>query len=254
MVSPVLCCLLVYASTYPKIYIGPRDSTGYVIADLPTKYDHFVSVGIDLDNDFEINLIDRYSGLQCDAFDQSIKRLSTPNHRIAFHQKTLVDVSYLHHYLDTYTNLFVKMNIGCQSQQWLSMISDTQLRSIAQLVINWEFTSEPTVGEFNLLERLATSHRLVHFHPNNLYKFYIVDGIKIPKAFKGTYVRNDIQRNTSLSNEAIPSVLDYAIAKWRSDYIITWEPFVNSSPYRKLWLPLRNDTDDINIERGKVEL
>ena len=60
----------------------------------------------------------------------------------------------------------IKMDIEGAEFAWLDSLNDYQLQRIRQIVI--EIHSPFDKKKWKLLNRLAESHWLVHFHPNNV--------------------------------------------------------------------------------------
>jgi hypothetical protein len=60
----------------------------------------------------------------------------------------------------------------------------------------------------NVLKKLNNTHKVIHLHANNCCGTSIYDNIIVPNIFECTYLRNDLQDFTILSNELIPSSLD----------------------------------------------
>ena len=58
-----------------KIRLGSNHNGGYVLGHLETKYDCLISGGIDLNNDFSLEFINKYSSINkndCFGFDRTV--------------------------------------------------------------------------------------------------------------------------------------------------------------------------------------
>ena len=80
-------CLIPYTTEHMKKRIGSLHDGGYVICDLSTNYDCFISGGIFNDITFEQAFLDMYSQIPCFAFDGTISKLPWEDSRIQFIKK-----------------------------------------------------------------------------------------------------------------------------------------------------------------------
>ena len=65
--------LRVYKSEFPKERIGKKNDGGYVICNIPDiKYDVLISGGIENDTSFEDEFLNKYSDIECYAYDGTI--------------------------------------------------------------------------------------------------------------------------------------------------------------------------------------
>jgi hypothetical protein len=234
MLPLIVTALLVYAPTHPKMRIGSDYDGGYVILNLTgvVKYDHIVSGGIGHTNTLEIDMVNQHPGLTCDAYDHSISALPTPDPRITWHKKMVATHNDghhddLHYYLNKYRNLFVKMDIEAGEFRWLDTVSDTQLNSIAQLVIEWHAPTHFSEHDWSIMARVAKTHRLVHVHACNCCAPVEYYGTQVHRAIECTYVRKDLEPSIQLSKAPIPGPLDMRNVRGMPEMIISWAPFVN---------------------------
>ncbi len=230
----LLHALLVYEPSHPKVRMGIDYDGGYVAVNLTgvVTYDHCISGGVGHDNSFEIAMVDTQPGLTCDVYDHSISSLPQSDPRLTWHKQMVgqaqPDVAdNLHSYLNGYSNLFVKMDIEGGEFPWLASVSNKQLKSIAQLLIEWHFVAKWAPWQWDILARLAKTHKLVHVHVCNCCGFDVIQGVKIPHVFECTYVRKDLEPSTTLSSAPIPGPLDMRNVQSLSDVNISWPPFVN---------------------------
>lgn len=120
----------------------------------------------------------------------------------------------------------IKMDIEGGEFSWIDSLTDMQLQKIQQIVI--EFHRPFTEEKWHILSRLAHTHWLVHFHPNNCHvsKNYFVQGVYVPNIFECTYIRKKSIPINPLpySTEPIPGPLDQK-NRPRQDIIISGFPY-----------------------------
>ncbi len=207
----LLTALLVSAPTHPKIRVGCNYDGGYVMINLTgvVTYDHFLSGGVGHDNSFEIACLDLQPGIKGDVYDHTIPRLPQPDSRLTWHRTPVgPGGDSLTSYLDQYSNVLLKMDIEGGEFPWLAQVSDKQLKSIAQLVIEWHLVRTWTQKEWDIVTRVSKTHTLVHVHVCNCCGFDLVQGVQVPHVFECTYVRKDLEPSTTLSSAPIPGPLD----------------------------------------------
>ncbi|CAH6418869.1 Hypothetical protein POVN_LOCUS593 [uncultured virus] len=230
MALTILTALFVFASTHDLIRVGKNYDGGYIVANGIT-YDHIIGGGILDDISFEVGMLDRNPGLKADAYDGSVKGLPYPDARITFH-KTYIGPeagrSNLHEQLKTYKNVMIKMDIEGGEFPWLTNLSDEELNSIAQLVI--EFHEVYTPAKWAQIARLAKTHKLIHVHGNNCCGTYPMEGIQVPIVFECTFLRNDLEPSTTLNTKPLPGPLDQPNLKNNRDHNLNYAPFVNPAP------------------------
>ncbi len=223
--------LRVYAAP-ALIRIGKDNDGGYLIADLPIEYDTFLSGGISDDVSFEIQLLEKCKTLRCHAFDPTIDRLPATHPRLQFHKlaigKSTTQSTDLIPFLEEHQNAIIKMDIEGGEFDWLDSLTTCHLRRIAQLVI--EFHNVRTLGRWDLLQRLAETHRLVHLHPNNYAGASgggFVGSVFVPDIFECTYVRKDLIDPVSFNHRVFPHPLDQKNVPQQSDLILSGPPYTS---------------------------
>ncbi len=168
--------LKVYKSLdHQKIRIGRKNDGGYVILD-GLNYDLLIGCGIKDDDSFEHDFLNKYKNVQCLVFDGTINRVPHPHKRMKFIKKNIADrdtdrLTSLKNIIDNNKNIFLKMDIEGGEYHWLHCITEDQLSKINQITI--EFHSK-CIGlnefdkyKYNVMEKLAKTHYLVHIHGNN---------------------------------------------------------------------------------------
>ena len=219
--------LIVHKSPYKKNRVGRHNDGGYVIADLPGPYDCLIGCGIANDISFEQEFLTDYPSIPCFAFDGSIKSLPVNDSRITFIQKYVgaqENESYtkLHKYTESYSNIFMKMDIEGHEFSVLTTLSTDQMKKIKQFVIEIHTPNEMHLHpEFYeglahvnetfmlfILEKFKKTHTLIHVHPNNTCKTHMINNVVVPNVFECTYIRNDFVGQRLRSDQPIPGPLD----------------------------------------------
>ena len=133
--------LTLFESSHSKLRIGKKNDGGYVIVNLPGKYDLFISGGISNDISFEEHFLNIYPNLKCFAFDGTINNLPKNNDNINFIKKNLGDTNDanttdLDEYMENNTNIFMKIDIeGHEFKLLPIIIKNNKMNNIKQLVI-----------------------------------------------------------------------------------------------------------------------
>jgi hypothetical protein len=218
--------LQVYKSSHKKVRVGRDYDGGYIICDIPNiKYDLFISGGIETDISFENNFLEKYPDLDCVAYDGTISELPSGAHpKIQFHRKNLSDTnsdthSNLQEYFEKYNNIFMKMDIEGWEDHLFSSIRDDQLSKISQLVIEFHNPYLVTVPS-----RLAKTHWLVHFHPNNCCG---MGPNGVPNTYECTYIRKEYDSDVIPNPDPIPNPeIDMPNVENTPDIILSSYPFI----------------------------
>ena len=218
--------LQVYKSSHKKLRIGKDYDGGYIICDIPNiKYDIFISGGIETDISFENSFLEKYPDIDCVAYDGTISGLpSEPHPRIQFHRKNLGNInddnnSNLQEYFEKYNNIFMKLDIEGWEYPLFDSIRDDQLSKISQLVI--EFHNPYLI---TLQSRLAKTHWLVHFHPNNCCG---MGPNGVPNVYECTYIRKEHDLDVIPNPDPIPNPeIDMPNLPNNPDISIWWPPFI----------------------------
>jgi hypothetical protein len=142
-----------------KSRLGGEQNNGYVLGVVDEEYDCYISVGKD-ENDnksFSDDFIEKYKIKENNIFiinnDQNIS-------------------CFTNNLIDTYNNVFLKMNIEGGEYEWLLNIDENQLKKIKQMIIQFHgITSNGYETNYNdkikCLRKLTLTHYLIHAHGNN---------------------------------------------------------------------------------------
>ena len=234
--------LTVYKSPFQKIRLGKDNDGGYIIANVPNvNYTLLLSGGILNDNSFENDFLNKYQQTKCFSFDESVKELPNKNNNITFIKKHIggENNNNLHHLINKYDNIFVKMDIEGGEIPWIHSLNITHLNKMNQLVIEFHFPF--TFNELIIFKKINKSHVLIHFHGNNcddtktiLQHDYSKNNntnnkyIQVPKIFECTYLHKKFFKSKpELNVEQIPSDIDMKNCINRDEININYPPFVN---------------------------
>jgi len=228
-------CLTVYnPSPFSKFRLGSAADGGYVIVDLPCKYDLLLSAGVGGDISFEIDFCNKYH-VPCVAHDGTVEKLPATHPNIQFVKKNIGpsesnSTTNLQHLLQSpvHNNVFLKMDIEGHEFDWLNALPEALLQKCVQIAI--EFHSPKTRFHQQLFEKLNKTHYLVHFHNNNCtLDTEVFDGVLVPAVFECTYVHKKFfQVPPGFNTEPLPTNLDHSNCSKRELYI-NYAPFVHSS-------------------------
>jgi hypothetical protein len=190
----ILKQLQVYAFD-KKIRLGANSDGGYVIADLEGGYDCYISAGISNEESFSRDFLQRYPVAKKDTygFDGTIEEYPYQyTTEIQFIKKNInsfndsgnTDLGFL---MNEYSSIFLKMDIECGEYPWLLQCSTQQLDRFKQIVIEFHGIVGcqcHTPGKAESLEKLNSTHYIVHAHGNNYGM--VIDGV--PDVIELTYI------------------------------------------------------------------
>ena len=230
--TKILDCLTLYACPN-KFRLGNERDGGYIIAELDVKYDIILGGGVGNDIGFEKIFTEKYdiSAVVFDGTERSGFKLTENEPNILYKnlnisQNNTSTTTNWANYFAIYNNMFIKMDIEGAEWQYFNALPNQYLLKIAQLTIEFHFPRTP--HHFKVLEKIARTHYLIHFHANNNNQIiFNVEGIHLPAVFECTYVRKDLVSTLSLNKENLPTKLDIPNVKSKPDHIINFLPFVH---------------------------
>jgi len=240
-----------------KFRLGVPSDGGYVVGVPPpngggeAEYDCYISAGVSTEESFTRDFIARFGGggggggcdlseANCFAFDGTIASYPVQyTDKITFFKKNIgggeVDSdseTNLLFLLNTYSRVFLKMDIEGGEYPWLLRMSLDDLRKIKQLVIEFHgITGDGWGCSYNdkvrCLAKLAETHYIVHAHGNNhshtLHK--IPDVIELTCILKSCWADGEAP---VLNTTPLPVAgLDFPNMRWRGDYDLNLYPFVD---------------------------
>jgi len=224
-----------------KYRCGVNRDGGYVLAELEGGYDCYISAGISDEESFSKHFIDKY-GLDeynCFGFDATIEKYPYEyTNKISFIKKNIgpvndeqqTNLSYL---ANKYSNIFLKMDIEGGEYPWLFSLSEMQLSRFKQIVIEFHGITNDGWGYWNqdkmkCLQKLASTHFLVHAHGNNFGP--VLHGI--PDVIELTYVNKAYFNGITPEYNRVPLPmvgLDFPNNMEYNDIPLNHEPFVCNS-------------------------
>lgn len=128
--------LIVFNPKNNKIRLGCNSNGGYVIID-NLSYDHYISCGIGDNVSFDIDFLEKNPDIHGSLFDGSIENLPQPIKNVTFYRENISNT--LDSLLSLYNNIFLKIDIEGREYNWLTYISNDQLKNIKQLLLNFTF-------------------------------------------------------------------------------------------------------------------
>lgn len=183
-----------------KIRLGSNSDGGYILGDLAGSYDCYISAGISNEESFSRDFINKYNLNKyiCYGFDGTIQKYPYEyTKKITFIKKNInnfadnnnADLSFL---MNKYNNIFLKMDIEGGEYPWISHITENQLKKFKQIVIEIHgITNENSICSYETkikcLEKLASTHYLIHAHGNN----YAPVVNNIPDVIELTYINKN---------------------------------------------------------------
>ena len=228
-----------------KIKLGNKNGDGgYVIGDLKNQYDCYLSCGINNEESFTRDFLDKYNYIKKEnsfGFDGTIKDYPWQyTKKINFIKKNIGsknndNLTNLNNYLSNYKNIFIKMDIEGGEWEWLSTIDTNLLKNIKQLVIEFHGINDNTWGEnynnkIQCLKKLNQTHYQIHCHGNNCAGYKLDNKKKIPDVIEMTFIRKGyfITHNINVvpNKTKLPSTLDFKNNKFKPDYDLNFPPFV----------------------------
>lgn len=245
--------LTLYTPHYRKRRIGKPYDGGYVVCDLPGKYDCLISGGILDDISFEQAFLNIYAQTPCIAFDGTINDLPVPDSRITFVKKNLGNhesetLTNLHNTIGPYTDIFMKIDIEGHEFRLFPVLTEDHMKKVKQLVLEVHTPGDiqlfPNYFQglsdithpylIDLFRKLNTTHTLVHVHPNNACKTHYAENVLLPNVFECTFIRNDFVEYRIPNTTPLPFSIDMPNVPTHPVVSFTGPPFVHASSLNSL--------------------
>jgi hypothetical protein len=216
-----------------------RDGDGGYITVRGYTYDACLSCGISDDPSFDVAFHTEYPDVPVYAFDGTVDRPHELPDAIPFIKKNIAPfetehTTHLHDILAAHSNVFLKMDIEGHEWAWLDALPVELLRNIRQIVIEFHGMINNAYyasikKKRRVLEKLATTHSVVHVHGNNNARLSYHRGIPVPYVIEVTYLRKD-DGNAGLNTRPFPVPgLDMQNSLIFPEIPLTWYPFVSAS-------------------------
>ena len=221
-----------------KIRKGVNGDGGYIMIELEGGYDCYLSCGVCDEESFSRDFIASYNMNKddCYAFDGTIHDYPwqyTTN--INFVKKNInnfvdqnnTDLSFV---TKKYNNIFLKMDIEGGEYPWLLAVDTWTLQKFKQIVIEFHGINDDGCrcllsNKQLCLEKLNTTHYLVHAHGNN----NSTQTGNIPDVLEFTYVNKKCFSSVPEKNKVPFPIqnLDYPNNPNNMDFVLNTYPFVN---------------------------
>jgi mannosyltransferase OCH1-like enzyme len=171
--------LKVYDINSPLSRVGKDGDGGYCVY-LQDNYDILISGGISYDTSFEEQFLKKYN-IKCEAFDGSVSKLPKPNNKISFNKLYIGDINNdnytnLHDLIDKHNNIFLKMDIEGGEFPFFHSLNSNHMNKLKQIVLEIHFPTTP--HRWEILDKLAETHYLIHIHGNNFQKKIAIKDIE----------------------------------------------------------------------------
>lgn len=221
-----------------KARFGANCDGGYVFAELDGEYDCYISAGISNEESFSRDFIEKYNMNEYNSFgfDKTIdnypyeytKKINFIKKNIGgFNDDNNSNLSIL---MNTYKNIFLKMDIEGGEYPWLLNTDEKQLSNFKQIVIEFHGITNDGWGtsysdKIKCLEKLSKTHYIIHIHGNN----YGPTVNNIPDVIELTYVNKSYFNSIPKFNTIplpIPN-LDFPNNTGSCDINLNFYPFVN---------------------------
>jgi len=220
-----------------KIRLGVNTDGGYVIGELDNpKYDCYISAGIDNEESFSVDFIEKYNMNEYNsfAFDGTIHNYPYRyTNKISFIKKNINAYndnfnSNLDYLINKYNNIFLKMDIEGGEYPWLLLLDENQLSKFKQIVIEFHGITNDGWGWSNVdkiicLAKLANTHYIIHAHGNN--NSFILNGI--PDVIELTFINKKYFNSIpKLNKQNLPiENIDFRNMIHRDDFNLNHYPF-----------------------------
>jgi len=219
-----------------KIRLGTWGDGGYVIGLLDADYDCYISCGVAGEESFSRDFINTYNmnNSNCFGFDGSID--TYPYHytnRITFIKKYISNINdemntNLDFLLNTYNNIFMKIDIEGGEYPWLLSIDENKLKKFKQIVIEFHGITDDGWGclysdKMKCLQKLSNTHYIIHAHGNRCGP----DVFGFPDVIELTYVNKEcFSSPPKLNTTPLPvSYLDCSNLTNHPDIDLNFYPF-----------------------------
>jgi mannosyltransferase OCH1-like enzyme len=220
-----------------KIRLGINHDGGYIIGEHNIKYDCYISAGISIEESFSKDFINKYNFNINNSygFDGTIDNYPYEyTNKITFIKKNinkfndnnntnLIDL------IEKYNNIFLKMDIEGFEYEWLSIITEDNLKRFSQIVIEFHGINDDSwnckhIDKINCFKKLFNTHYIIHAHGNN--NGYTKNNI--PDVIELTYInKNLFYEELELNINKLPiENLDYPNCLKYNDLNLNFFPFV----------------------------
>jgi hypothetical protein len=163
-----------------KFRLGRNADGGYVIGELKTNYDCYISAGVSTEESFTRDFIQRYNPGKNNtfAFDGTIDNYPYEyTTEIQFIKKNIggyndAHITDLRFLIDQYNDIFLKMDIEGGEYPWLLSLETYHINKFSQIVIEFHGIMDDSWGarfedKIKCFKKLLSTHYIIHAHGNN---------------------------------------------------------------------------------------
>jgi hypothetical protein len=222
-----------------KLRLGRNEDGGYIIGDINTAYDLYISCGVGDEESFSRDFINKYNfgKKNCFALDGTVDSYPVKYEQdVIFIRKNIsyfnnernTDLSFLY---NRFSNIFLKMDIEGSEYEWIISLTESDLKRFSQIVIefhgitnnDWDIRH---LAKVHCFKKLAKTHYLIHAHGNNYSPVF--NGI--PSVIELTYInKNQFDVELHPNSSKLPvSDLDYPNDPGKPDIVLEKFPFISS--------------------------
>lgn len=221
-----------------KIRLGNNFDGGYIIGEINSPYDCYISAGVSCEESFSRDFIKKYKmdKTKCFAFDGTIEKYPDGyTDDITFFKKNINIINdnnntNLFFLFEKFDNIFVKMDIEGWEYPWILNMPEEYLKKIKQMTIEFHGIYDDSWDTLHkdkakCWKKLVSTHYNIHVHGNNF------GGVrnKIPETIEVTYInKNYFKTPPQVNVRKLPIVgLDLPNRQGIPDIDLNFEPFTN---------------------------
>lgn len=242
-----------------KERIGKKHDGGYVICDIGSDYDCYISCGVSDNAYFDKVFLESFPRIKKEnsfAFDGTID--DYPWHftkDINFFRKNISNFNddkhtNMYDIIDRYEKIFLSMDIEGGEYPWLLNLPLKKLDKFKQIGIKFHGINDDTWGtslddKIKCLQKLNETHYIMHAHGNNCSR--IRNGI--PDVLELTYVNKKYLQNIPEKNKILMPIegLDYPNRNV-PDYILSKDCFIEKN---SLYITFINNPPEFVFDNWK---
>ena len=117
------------------------------------------------------------------------------------------------------------MDIEGAEYDWIHSLTTEHLEKIHQIVI--EFHNPFDGYKWSCIEKLASTHWLVHLHPNNCCGTQRFSDCDVPRVFECTFISKKFASQLPLNKDPIPSKIDQPNNSYSNEITLTGKPYIH---------------------------
>jgi hypothetical protein len=214
----------------PKVRVGENRDGGYVLLNDVFGAKCMIGYGVDINVTFDNDFVNKFN-IPAYIFDHTITEVPALNDKITFTREGIgakddaplftLETHVKRHVPDG-EQFVLKMDV--EGAEW-DVFRTADLSRVTQLIAELHDIHK---APLEVLNKINEQFYLVHIHANNYPKqpYFNIDRIRrVPVVLECTWVRKDLVKNASLSDEKYPTELDFKNDIETPDLEITfWDP------------------------------